>query len=1015
MSTAANSWLARAWQSDDGLPDNSVSGLAQTPDGYLWVATAGGLMRFDGVRFQEFSLVSLKGVPNRVVRALALDRHGRLWLGMDRGPVVCVEPGSARVFTSGLPDARATAMAEDAQGAIWVAYADGGLARLKDGQAKLFGAADGLPLGAICSLACDAKGQLWFAKGQRLGVYREGRLVTLATLASPIGAITRRAKGGLWIRAGTGLLRFEEGAEPQEEFQLPEGSQGFESDALLEDHGGAIWLGTAASGLFRCEDFKVEAIPTSHRRVTCLWEDNEGDIWAGTVGGGLNRLRRRSVELLGTETGLPFESVRSVCEDREGAVWVTTQNNLLACWRSNLWTTVSRQSNWPGGQPSCVAADAAGGIWIGTYDRGLYHLQNGRFNSWRRQDGLSSDKVHSLLTSAGGDLWVATDPPKGIQRLRNGQLSTLEFSQRSRSIRALAEDAQANIWLGSAEGRLWRIDPGLNIEELDNPSPRLISIRCLHATADGSLWIGYAGWGIGRLKSGHLERITQEQGLSEDYVSQILSDDRGWLWCAGNRGIFQVRREDLVSVAEGRAERVRLQLHGRGEGLPNLQASHENFPGAARGRDGRLYFPMLTGLAVVHTEEIPHNAAPPPVLLERVTADGQNVALYDSRSPLRSPSAAGVVELGGHAGAKLRLGAGYRKVDFEYTALSFTAPENVQFQYRLDPVDDDWVEGGTQRNASYSRLPAGEYRFRVRACNNAGVWNEEGRTLEFAVAPFFWQSWPFRLAVVAVFTLSLVAVVRYVSFQRLHRQVRLLEQQAALHKERARIAKDIHDDLGANLTQIALLGELARQDGEAPEKADERLEKISSTARQAIRALDEIVWALNPRNDTLPHLLDYAGQFALDYLRLAGIRGRLDFPEQAPAREVPADMRHNLFLVIKEALTNVVKHAQATEVWLRAKADEQGVQFTVEDNGKGFDWAPENALADGLRNMRQRMAEIGGECHIASRPGAGTRLVFELPWARSRGESNICSMAPPAALTENDHAKGLHEHHSIDR
>ena len=250
------------------------------------------------------------------------------------------------------------------------------------------------------------------------------------------------------------------------------------------------------------------------------------------------------------------------------------------------------------------------------------------------------------------------------------------------------------------------------------------------------------------------------------------------------------------------------------------------------------------------------------------------------------------------------------------------------------------------------------------------------------MTPFFWQTWWFRVTTLAVFTLSLVALVRYVSFRRLHRQLRVLEQQAALHKERARIAKDIHDDLGANLTQIALLGELAQQDRGEPDKAAGRLGNISGTARQALKSLDEIVWAVNPRNDTLGHLIDYAGQFALDYLRLAGIRCRLDLPEAAPPRELSTDVRHNLFLAIKEALNNVVRHAQATEVWVRARVAADTLEISIEDNGRGFTKAPDDALADGLRNMRQRLADVGGECLIESEPGAGTRVKFRLPWVR---------------------------------
>jgi len=326
----------------------------------------------------------------------------------------------------------------------------------------------------------------------------------------------------------------------------------------------------------------------------------------------------------------------------------------------------------------------------------------------------------------------------------------------------------------------------------------------------------------------------------------------------------------------------------------------------------------------------------------------------------------------------LKLPPDHRRLDFEFTAPSFAGPENIGFRYRLGSLEEDWTQP-TPRSATYPRLPAGTYSFEVAACNQEGQWSQPV-ALNIAVQPFFWQRWWFRLAVFAAFTGSIIGIVRYVSFRRLRRRLQQLEQQSALHQERARIAKDIHDDLGANLTQISLLGELAQQDRATPEKASEHVTKISTTARQLIKSLDEIVWAVNPSNDTLAHLVDYTGQFALDYLRVAGIRCRLDFPEETPPREVSTDVRHDLFLIVKEALHNVVKHAQATEVWLRIKATEDSLRVSIEDNGRGFDHAPDHAGADGLLNMRSRAEEIGGTCEIQSKSGSGTKVVVELFW-----------------------------------
>jgi signal transduction histidine kinase len=264
----------------------------------------------------------------------------------------------------------------------------------------------------------------------------------------------------------------------------------------------------------------------------------------------------------------------------------------------------------------------------------------------------------------------------------------------------------------------------------------------------------------------------------------------------------------------------------------------------------------------------------------------------------------------------------------------------------------------------------------VIAGNCDGVWNETGDGWTLHILPHFYETVWFRALAWMVAAGLVAGAVRYSVTRRLHRKLERLERQQAVERERARIAKDIHDDLGTNLTLIAVLGDLAKQ-----EQPGERVEKMANTARQAVKALDEIVWAVNPRNDTLAHLIDYTGQFAVDYLRAAGVRCLLAVPEESfPMREVPSNMRHNLFLVVKEALQNVVKHAQATDVWLRVTVTPQFLRIVVEDNGRGFERAPENALADGLRNMEQRMKELGGECRIQSRVGTGTEIIVEAPW-----------------------------------
>ena len=970
-------WLTRSWQSDDGLPENSVEGLAQTADGYLWIGTPSGLARFDGLHFESFPLTNVVVPPNRGVISTLRSRDGSLWLAMDRGGVVHLNGKASCAFTQGLPQDIPNSLTEDAAGGVWVAYRSGAVYRIQNGEITLFTPQQGLPAGAqICALTTDRQGRLWFARAGQVGWFRDGAFQILHHLASQPMRLAAAQHGGVWLCVGYRLYQCNTNGGLEDLGSFQPANRDTVVTVMMEDRQGAVWLGTSFSGLYRRDSSGFASVPTTHQRISSLLEDSEENIWVGTYGGGLDRIRPRAITLAGTESGLPFPAVQSTCEDFDGTLWAATQNGELVHQVNGRWQAVPVSRYWPGGA-TCVAADGRGAIWIGGRN-GLYCRRAGNFVNEGASVGIQEKTFHALLISRTGDVWLGQETPSAILRWRAGQLKTFTVPPDSRIIRAMTEDVLGNIWAGTSKGTLFRVT-GERLEEVTpRPAGKLMPIRCLQATPDGSVWIGYAGGGVGCFQSGHYTEFNLEQGMFDNYISQIVADNRGWLWFGANRGIFKVRQQDFQDVAAGSAARVRAVHYGRGEGLPSLQANYGDSPNALCGRDGRLWFLMQTALAVVEPDRLNKRPAPPPTLLSRVTVDDRLVAQYAGILPDHQAAGDGVVNLAA-------VGAGgwppqHHRLEIKFAALSYYAPENIQFRYRLKGFEKEWIESGARRSAIYSRLPAGDYEFEMTADNGDGDWNKTGAKLRLVVTPFYWQTWWFRLGALAAFTLSIIVIVRYVSFRRLQRQLVKLEQLAALQKERTRIAKDIHDDLGANLTQIAYLGELAKLDCAEPDKTGERLGKISATARQAIKSLDEIVWAVNPRNDTLSHLVNYTGQFTLDYLRVADIRVRLDFPEQMPARELSSDRRHNIFLTIKEALHNIVKHAGATEVWVRVAVTEPALEISLEDNGRGFAGEPNDALADGLRNMRQRMADIGGECRVASQSGRGTQVVLRLPW-----------------------------------
>lgn len=975
---ANNAWLIRSWQSEDGLPNNTVDGLAQTADGFIWIGSPKGLARFDGLNFENYSLTNLVSPDNRGVVTMLRSRAGGLWLGMARGEILYLDGRSWRRFAKEPPNKIPSGMAEDDAGGLWVSYRDGSVYRLKDGTATPFSEPAGLPPGAdTCALTTDKQGDLWFAKAGQVGKFSDGAFHTRFHLAVQPMCLASAQDGGVWLGCGCRLYKCEPGGGLKDCGAFEPVRSGTAVETMLEDRTGAVWLGTSFSGLYRYDPMGFGLVTTTQQRVFSLMEDNEGSIWAGSIGGGLNRLRRRAIRLETVESGLSYPALLSICEDATGSLWAATVNEVLVRCLNDRWSEVPVAPEMPAGIIS-VAADKNGLVWVGTR-HGLYCGREGHFEKWDEKVGIPGKIFHSLLVSQAGDVWVGQEIPGAILRLRAGRLSPFPISSANQNIRAMTEDAAGNIWAATSKGTLFRV-AGDQLTEMTPHRPTdLVPIRSLSATPDGAVWIGYSGGGLGCFKNGQYAEFNLAQGLFDDYISQIVLDNQGWLWLGADRGIFKVREQDLLNVMAGKLPQVRSVHYGRSDGLPSLQATFGSSPNVLRSHDGQLWFPMQTALAVVNPSRLNKLPAPPPPLILRVKMDDQPLAEYGGTYPVKQYSGNQVADLA-DAKISLRLPPAHRRLEVEFAALSFYAPENVQFRYRLKGFENEWIEAGARRSVIYSRLPAGKYFFEMTARNSDGDWNPRVASLSFVVTPFYWQTWWFRLGGLAAFTLSAVITVRYVLFRRLRQKLHRLEQQAALQKERARIAKDIHDDLGANLAQIAYLGELAQLDRHEPDKSAEHIGKMSTTARKSIKSLDEIVWAVNPRNDTLAHLLDYVGQFALDYLRLAGLRVRLDFPEQVPARDLSTDLRHNIFLAVKEALHNIVKHAGATEVWLRAAYTDQALEISVEDNGRGFARAPDNALADGLRNMRERLADIRGECHILNPAAGGTKVILHLPW-----------------------------------
>lgn len=983
-----DSFSARGWQADDGLPENRVVGVVQATDGFLWVATQGGLVRFDGVRFQRVDLAGAPGTIAGTMRVLIQDRFGRIWLAKEEGgQLFCFEGAQVRALKTekGLTgNETQRSMAVDGEGGLWIAYTSGKLICYHpNGRVEQFTTKDGLPSGGgVCWLASGRDGNLWFAKGSRVGVFRAGRFNVLENFGSAALQIAPARSGGIWICVDQRVLKFDPGVETVELGKIIPGEArdhaGYEPTVLLEDRAGVVWVGTVSAGLYRCDSNAIVRVEVSNPGILSLAEDREGNLWVGTRGGGLNKVRRRMTSMINSATGLPFEAVQSVCQDASGALWTVGDNGVLARGQKDTWSVQPLTDGARAVFVTCVAAETNGVVWVGARGGRLYRWTDGQFHELDLRASFQQKALRSLLVSRTGDLWIGTDSSDVFYRRRGEELRSFSLPPGRRFVRAMAEDAAGNFWAGASDGLLVRVTGDVLVDETAKSSA--VSIRSLYAAENGDLWLGYAGAGVGRLRDGVITRFTTEQGLPNDYVSQILEDDRDSLWFAGNQGIFQVRKQDFEDVAKGVLTRVAPVVYGRSEGVPGLQASFDFCPASLRTADNRLLFSMLSGLAEVRLANARLNYRPPEVFVERVTADERTCAVYQALTTTSVTNSSAPLELRNHeAKAEVRFPAGVQQVRFEFTALSFVAPENVKFRYQLEGLDEDWVEAGNRRVASYTHPPPGRYRFKVTACNNDGIWNKLGDSLTVVFEPYLWETLWFKFAA-TVLSFGLVCGLIVLELRRRHRrEVERLEHQRALELERTRIARDLHDDLGVGLTEIGLLGDLAGASNGLPEPSRERLQEITGRARTLAASLDEIVWAINPANDTSQSLVDYFFPYAQRLLGSAAIRCRLEVVEPLPAGNLSAEDRHEFFHAYKEALNNIIRHAAATQVQISFSAQIGDLVIRIADNGRGMETGGNAAPHHGLTGMRERLMRLGGRCDIVSGGTAGTTVTFVLP------------------------------------
>lgn len=957
----------RVWQTDEGLPQNSVTAVAQTPDGYLWVGTRGGLARFDGVRFTIPEMPALAHLKETPINVLSVTRDGSLWIGSDGAGLTRLHAGGVARFrqADGLADDQVQCLLETRDGALWVG-SETGLTRLRDGRVTNFSHREPLHNNSVKALCEDANEMIRIATVTGLvSIDSEGAVSTnnfgLGPVAGILKAVWADRLGRLWVGATDGLICFTDGERGS--FTANKTFPEKITTAIHEDRFGQLWIGTYG-GLTRWQDGRPSAWWLNKTGISdvvnTIFEDREQNLWVGGRDG-LYRLSPTRFVTLTTQDGLSYNNVTSVCEDRNGVMWFGTWGGGVNRWENEQFTAITETNGLSHDTVLSLWPARDGRLWVGLdltrpqSSGPLDRLTAGLQNDFPGPNQLIPAPIRVVYEDRHRTVWVGTT--RGLNALRGGRTETYTLTNGlgGTNITAICESRAERLWVGTEAGLSVAADEQFTKFQPSRLLPP-VSVSALFEDAATNLWVGTRGKGISRITGNKVTNYTTRDGLFTDEIFEILEDDLGYLWMTSRRGIFRVSRRQFDDFDAGRSTQINCTVFGREDGLATVQCNGIAKPAGWKNPDGRLWFATIRGVVTVEPR-IRLNDLAPTVVVEEVVVDQQAV---------RPP------EAGRGAGEAVVVPPGGGRLEIHYTALSLQSPEKNRFKYRLADFDLEWVEAGHQRIAYYNNVPPGRYQFEVLACNNDGVWSKQAARLTLHIEPHFWQTWWFRAALVAL-PIGIVILIYRARVERLRE----------LENLRIRIASDLHDDVGSRLTKVAMMTELADREMPTSAPGKNHILNISRTVRDITRAMDETVWTINPRNDTVENLANYIFHYAQEYFQDTNIRCRLDLPPDLPDEKMSTEERHHLFMAVKEALNNILKHAAATEVHIALKIVDKTMVIAISDNGRGYHTLTPDPTGDGMRNMRRRLEKIGGRFSITRPAGGGTLVTMRLPvdWA----------------------------------
>ncbi len=958
-----------AWKIEEGFTNSEITSIAQTSDGYLWLGTELGLYRFDGLKNVQWHPPPDQDLPSNWILSLLAARDGTLWIGTVKG-LASWKDGKVTQYSQ-LAGLYIFKILEDREGAVWasgLSITTGKLCSIRNGSVQCSGD-DGTLGRGVFGLYEDSKGNLWAGVTDGVWRWKPGppKFYPLGGELNGIVSLGEDNDGTLLVGWNGAVNRFVDGKI--QTYPLQGSMRQLQTNSIIKsiirDRQGGMWIGTADHGLVHVHNGKVDTFTASDglsgQLVTVLFEDREGNIWVATRGG-LDRFHDTAVTTYHIKQGLSSAFVNSVLVDNNGSVWLATHDGLNQWINSQIKTFGVTGGNPNRFVPDSLFQDSSGRIWISTPFQ-VGYFENNHFVSLINVPGV----VTGMAQDTAGNLWIANEHAGLFQVFRESLVQEIPWSNLEHTDHAsvLVSDAlHGGLWLGFFLGGVAYLKDN-NIQALYTAEDGLAEGRVsdLLQDQDGTLWIATEG-GLSRLRRGSITTLTSKNGLPCDAVHWLREDNAHTFWLYTSCGLVRIARDELDALATAVDQNISTKrsiaatIFDSSDGVKSIASGYHFNPQVAKSTDGRLWFITLEGVSTVDPAHLPVNNLPPPVHIEQFIADRQ---VYDATSD-----------------ARLGLPPLIRDLQIDYTALSLVAPEKIRFRYMLEGRDTVWQEAGNRRVAFYTDLPHGNYRFRVMACNNSGVWNEAGTFVDFSIAPAYYQTTWFRVLFVAGVLLVFTALYQ-LRLRQVAGQVRArLEERV---EERERIARDLHDTLLQSVQGLILRFDAVAQQIPPDQPAYSDLESTLNRADEVLAEGRDRV--RNLRTNSVPFGdLPAAFQNVVEEIS-QGRDVTFKAVVEGNVRELHPMVREEAYCIGREALINALTHSEGHHVEVEIAYKLQMFLLRVRDDGRGFD---SGILEDGgrpghwgLQGMRERAERIGAELKIWSGHRTGTEVELSVP------------------------------------